>query len=353
MRRTLTAGGRSIGPGEPVFVIAEISANHRQDLTVAKATIDAAAEAGADAVKFQTYTADSLTLKSDAPWFRIHEGTAWDGRTLHEIYAEGELPLEWHAQLFAHAHDRGLLAFSSPFDEDAVDFLDELAVPAFKIASFEIFDHELISAVARKGKPVLISTGVATDADIAAALEVCRAAGNDQVALLKCTSAYPAPSAELNLRTIPDMAMRFDCTVGYSDHTMGLAAPLGAVSLGASIIERHITVDREDGGLDAGFSTSAQEFGALVAAIRDLEVALGHVEYGLTESTTRSRRFGRSLFVVADVAAGDEVSRDNVRSIRPADGLSPALLPTVLGRRFSRSLTAGTPLQLDHIAENS
>lgn len=353
MRRTFTIADVGIGPGHPVFVIAEISANHRQDLAVAMATIDAAADAGADAVKFQTYTADSLTLKSDAPWFHIAEGTAWDGRTLHDIYAEGELPREWHAELFAHARGRGLVAFSSPFDVDAVHFLDDLDAPAFKIASFEIFDHELIAAAARTGKPVLMSTGVATDADIAAALEVCQTAGNDQVALLKCTSAYPAPSSELNLRTIPDMATRFGCVIGYSDHTMGLSAPLGAVALGASVIERHITLDREAGGLDAGFSTSAEEFTNLVAAIRDLEVALGHVEYGLTESSARSRRFGRSLFVVTDVEAGDEVTRGNVRSIRPADGMAPAMLPQVLGKRFAQSLAAGTPLQAEHIVGTS
>jgi pseudaminic acid synthase len=352
MRESLTIADAVVGPGHAVFIIAEISANHRQDLDTAIATIDAAADAGADAVKFQTYSADALTLKSDAPWFRIDEGTAWDGRTLHDIYAEGELPREWHSELFAHAERRGLLAFSSPFDVDAVAFLDGLGAPAFKIASFEIFDHELISAAARTGKPVLISTGVATESDIHSALDVCRSAGNDQVALLKCTSAYPAPSNELNLRTIPDMARRFKCVVGYSDHTLGLSAPLGAVALGASILERHITVDRDAGGLDAGFSTSAQEFAQLVTAIRDLEVGLGRIEYDLTASCARSRRFGRSLFVVADVREGDPVTTDNVRSIRPADGMPPSTLPRLLGRRFAMAVSAGTPLSEELLARD-
>lgn len=345
MRESVMIGDSVVGPGHAVFVIAEISANHQKNLYTAIATIDAAADAGADAVKFQTYSADTLTLKSDAPWFRIDEGTAWDGRTLHDIYAEGELPREWHAELFAHARQRGLIPFSSPFDVDAVAFLDDLGAPAFKIASFEIFDHELIAAVARTGKPVLISTGVATESDIRAALDVCLSAGNDQVALLKCTSAYPAPSIELNLRTIPDMARRFECVVGFSDHTLGLSAPLGAVALGASILERHITVDRASGGLDAGFSTSAQEFTQLVSAVRDLEVGLGRVEYELTASCARSRRFGRSLFVVADVHAGDPVTAENIRSIRPADGMPPSMLPRILGRRFSTAVSAGTPLR--------
>ena len=337
-------GSAMVGSGHPVFIIAEISANHRQSLSLAKETIAAAADAGVDCVKFQTYTADSLTLDSDTEWFRIDEGTVWDGRTLHSIYSEGELPREWHAELFEYAHDQGLIAFSSPFDESAVGFLDELGVPAFKIASFEIFDHQLIAAAASRGKPVLISTGVATHSDIAAALDVCRSMGNDAVAVLKCTSAYPAPPKELNLRTIPDMADRFSCVVGYSDHTIGVSAPLGAVALGARIIERHITLDRAADGLDSSFSTNPEEFAHLVAAIRELEISLGTADYSLSDSSARNRRFGRSLFVVRDVSAGETVSLDNIRSIRPADGLHPQELPHVLGWSFRVDVAAGTPL---------
>lgn len=347
MGEAINIAGRQIGSDAPTFIIAEVSANHRQNLAIAKKAVAAAAAAGADAVKFQTYTADSLTLKSDASWFRISEGTIWDGRTLHDIYTEGELPYEWHAELFAYAQECGLLAFSSPFDVEAVHFLDNLDVPAFKIASFEIFDHELIATAARTGKPVLISTGVATGSDIEAALDVCRIEDNDQIALLKCTSAYPAPSADINLRTIPDMAQRFDCVIGYSDHTMGISAPLGAVALGAAIIERHITLDRADGGLDSSFSTSAEEFSQLVDAIRTLEAELGQVTYEISPSSERNRRFGRSLFVVKDVSAGDVVTRGNIRSIRPADGLPPKFLSSVLGRSFAKAVTAGTPLSED------
>jgi len=344
-------GSAMVGSGHPVFIIAEISANHRQSLSLAKETIAAAADAGVDCVKFQTYTADSLTVDSDATWFRIDEGTVWDGRTLHSIYSEGELPREWHAELFEYAHDHGLIAFSSPFDVSAVDFLDELGAPAFKIASFEIFDHQLIASAASRGKPVLISTGVATQSDITAALDVCRSVGNEDVALLKCTSAYPAPPEELNLRTIPDMADRFSCVVGFSDHTMGVSAPLGAVALGAKILERHITLDRGDDGLDSSFSTNPQEFARLVSDIRELEASLGSVDYSLSDSSSRNRRFGRSLFVVRDVSAGETVSLDNVRSIRPADGLHPQELPNVLGKRFRADVAAGTPLSHELLNE--
>lgn len=344
MHRSFSIAGHEVGEGSPTFVIAEISANHNQDLALARETIAAAAEAGADAVKFQTYTADELTFNGDGPWFRINEGTSWDGRTLHDIYSEGHMPWEWHSELFTFAQERGLIAFSSPFSARAVSLLEELDAPAYKIASFEIFDHELIAAAASTGKPVIISTGVATREDVRQALDVCVRSGNEDVAILKCTSAYPAPARELNLRTIPDMAAMFECTVGFSDHTMGLAAPLGAVSLGASIIERHLTLDRDKGGLDSSFSTSAEEFAELVKAIRELEEGLGKISYELSVSSVRNRRFGRSLFVVEDVVAGQEITRDNVRSIRPADGMLPRELPKVLGSRFTRDVSAGTPL---------
>lgn len=344
MRRSFSIAGRPVGEGLPTFVIAEISANHNQDFALARETVAAAAEAGADAVKFQTYTADELTFNGDGPWFRISEGTSWDGRTLYDIYSEGQMPWDWHAELFSYAQELGLIAFSSPFSPRAVSLLEELGAPAYKIASFEIFDHELIASAASTGKPVIISTGVATQEDIRQALDVCVDQGNHDVALLKCTSAYPAPAEELNLRTIPDMAATFDCTVGFSDHTMSLAAPLGAVALGASIIERHLTLDRDRGGLDSSFSTTAEEFASLIDAIRDLEESLGEISYELSSSSARNRRFGRSLFVVEDVVVGQEITRDNVRSIRPADGMLPSELPRVLGSRFTRDISAGTPL---------
>ncbi len=340
---------RRIGAGDPVFIIAEISANHRGSLAIARRTIEAAAAAGADAVKFQTYTADSLTLNSSQEYFRIQEGTVWDGRNLHDVYSEGELPRAWHRELLEYANQLGLVAFSSPFDVEAVAFLDSLGVPAFKIASFEIFDLELIATAARTGKPVILSTGVANESDIAAAMDVCRSEGNSPVAVLKCTSAYPAPAEELNLRNIPDMAERFSCVVGFSDHTMGLAAPLGAVALGAQIIERHITLDRTQASLDSSFSTNPQEFAHLVRNVRELEVALGSIDYSLGPSASRNRRFGRSLFIVRDVREGEIASSENVRSIRPADGLHPKELVNVIGKRFTSSIAAGTPLRHEHL----
>jgi len=347
----MTIADRRIGSGNPVFVVAEISANHRGSLHVARETIAAAAAAGADAVKFQTYKADSLTLNSSQECFRIKEGTVWDGRTLYDIYSEGELPRAWHPELISHANQLGLIAFSSPFDVDSVEFLDSLGVPAFKIASFEIFDLELIAAVARTGKPFILSTGVADESDIAAAIEVSRKLGNPAIAVLKCTSAYPAPPEELNLRMIPDMAERFGCIVGFSDHTLGLTAPLAAVALGAHIVERHITLDRAEKGLDSSFSTNPDEFAELVRRIRELETALGSIDYTLGPSASRNRRFGRSLFVVRDVEAGEVVSADNIRSIRPADGLHPKELSRVLGRTFISAVSAGSPLKHEHLSQ--
>lgn len=338
-----------VGSGHPVFVIAEISANHRGSLELARKTVEAAAEEGADAVKFQTYTGDSLTLNSSQECFRIQEGTIWDGRTLHDVYSEGELPWAWHEELFSYAHELGLIAFLSPFDVDAVAFLDSIGAPAFKIASFEIFDFELVAAVARTGKPVIISTGVADESDITSALEVCRDEGNTSVALLKCTSAYPAPPEELDLRTIPDMAQRFGCVVGFSDHTMGVVAPIGAIALGTQIIERHITLDRTAAGLDLSFSTTPQEFAHLVNQIRELEISLGSINYALGPSSSRNRRFGRSLFVVRDVSEGELATSENIQSIRPVDGLHPRDLSQVLGRRFTTAVSSGSPLRHEYL----
>lgn len=352
MNQSLTIGNRRIGPDSPCYIIAEVSANHKQNIHIARETVIAAAEAGADAVKFQTYTPDTLTYDSDSDIFRINYGTAWDGRTLHSIYSEGYMPWEWHAELFELANSLGMAAFSSPFDPTAVDYLVDLNVPAFKIASFEIVDLPLIRYVARQDRPVIISTGIASKGDIDAAVATCREEGNDQIVVLKCTSSYPAPPHELNLRTIAEISPTFGVIPGYSDHTMTNTAALAAVSLGACVLERHITIDRESGGLDSGFSTNAQEFKRLVEQVRELEIGLGQVTFDLSEEGKKSLRFSRSLFVVTDVTQGDLISTENVRSIRPNDGLPPKHLPEVLGKKFSRDVSAGTPLSWEEIAKH-
>ena len=267
MSKPVTIAGKQIGEGFPTYIIAEVSANHNQDIEIARQTVMAAAEAGVDAVKFQTYTPDTLTFDSDSEIFQIDHGTVWDGRTLYSIYSEGYMPWEWHEELFDLAHSLGLAAFSSPFDSTAVEYLANLDVPAFKIASFEIVDIPLIRHVARQGKPILISTGIARKEDIEAAVAACREEGNSEIIVLKCTSAYPAPASELNLLTIPAITETFGVLAGYSDHTMTPTAAIAAVTLGARVIERHITLDRSTGGLDAGFSTTAVEFKELVQQI--------------------------------------------------------------------------------------
>jgi pseudaminic acid synthase len=349
MSEFITIFGKKIGEGFPSYIIAEVSANHNQDIDIARQTVIAAAEAGVDAVKFQTYTPDTLTFNSTSEIFQINHGTAWDGRTLHSIYSEGYMPWEWHAVLFDLAKSLGMAAFSSPFDPSAVEYLAGLDVPAFKIASFEIVDIPLIRYVAQQGKPVLISTGVALEEDVVAAVTACREEGNNQIVVLKCTSAYPAPASELNLLTIPTIKTQFDVIPGYSDHTMTSTAAIAAVALGARVIERHITLDRESGGLDAGFSTSASEFKNLVQQIRETENALGISTFELSESGERSRRFSRSLFIVQDVKAGEAVTAENVRSIRPNNGLPPKDFPLVLGKKFSTAVSAGTPLSLEFL----
>jgi len=351
MSESITIAGKQIGQGFPTYIIAEVSANHNQDIEIARKTVIAAAEAGVDAVKFQTYTPDTLTFDSDTEIFQINLGTAWDGRTLYSIYSEGYMPWEWHEELFDLAKSLGVAAFSSPFDPTAVDYLANLDVPAFKIASFEIVDIPLIRYVAQQGKPVLISTGIAREEDILAAVSACRDEGNEQIVVLKCTSAYPAPASELNLLTIPTITNQFDVIAGYSDHTMTSTAAIAAVALGARVIERHITLDRAAGGLDAGFSTSADEFKDLVVQIRETEKSLGVSTFELSATGESSLRFSRSLFVVQDVKAGDLINTLNVRSIRPNNGLPPALLPQILGRTFAENVSAGTPLSHKMIRE--
>lgn len=332
-----------------VFIIAELSANHNHNFDTAVATIRAAAAAGADAVKLQTYTPDTITLDCDNNYFRIDHGTLWDGMTLYKLYEQAYTPWEWHAELMRVAREEGLVCFSSPFDATAVDFLEQLDVPAYKIASFEITDIPLIEYTASKGKPVIISTGIATQEEIAEAVEACRRMGNDRVSLLKCTSAYPATIEEANLKTMADMKERFGVTVGLSDHSLGYIAAVAAVAMGARIVEKHLILDRGMGGADSAFSMEPAEFRAMVDAIRDVEKAMGRVTYDLSEKSKNNRKFARSLFVVADIAAGEKITADNVRSVRPADGLPPKYLPVVIGKRAAHDLKRGMPLKAEDL----
>ncbi len=337
-------GNRSVSVGQPVYVVAELSANHNHDFDQAVRIIQAAKQAGADAVKLQTYTPGTITMASDRPEFQVRGGTLWDGQTLHDLYAEAFMPWEWQPRLKRVAEELGMDCFSSAFDPTAVDFLEEMNVPAHKVASFELVDIPLIQKMARTGKPLIVSTGMASVEEIEEALQSAREAGATQIALLKCTSAYPAPAEEMNLRTIPEMARRFGVPVGLSDHTMGIAAPVAAVALGACIIEKHLTLSRSVPGPDSAFSLEPHEFRAMVDAVRTAEKALGDVHYGCSGKEEASRAFRRSLFVVDDVKEGEAFTAANVRSIRPANGLHPRHLAEVLGKRAAQSIKRGTPL---------
>jgi len=345
--KEIRIGNKIISENSPVFIVAELSANHRQDLELAKDTIHAMKEAGADAVKLQTYTPDTVTINCNNEYFRINQGTLWDGKTFYELYKEAYTPWEWHYELKELAEKLGLIFFSTPFDKTAVDFLEKLNVPAYKIASFEITDIPLIEYAASKGKPMIISTGIATLCDIQEAVSACKRVGNDQIILLKCTSAYPAPLEEVNLRTIPNMAETFGCIVGLSDHTLGISVPIAAVALGARVIEKHFILDRKIGGPDAAFSLDPDDFRAMVKAIREVEKALGKVSYELTEKIKRSREFARSLFVVKDMKAGEVFTEENVKSIRPGYGLHPKHLKDILGKKARKDIKKGTPLSWD------
>ena len=338
---------RTIGAGHPVYVIAELSANHGQNFDQAVRIVEAAKQAGADAVKLQTYTADTITIRSDKPYFRVGGGTLWDGRTLHDLYREASTPWEWQPKLKKIAGDLGMHLFSSPFDDTAVDFLARMDVPAYKLASFELVDIGLIQKMARTGKPLIMSTGMATVEEIEEAVQTARQAGALEIALLKCTSAYPALPEEMNLRTIPELARRFDVPAGLSDHTMGIATPVAAVALGACIIEKHLTLSRAEPGPDSAFSLEPQEFKAMVDAARVAEKALGEIHFGISEKESASRVFRRSLFVVRDVKQGQPFSADDVRSIRPGHGLHTRHLPEVLGKPAARDIERGTPLTWD------
>jgi pseudaminic acid synthase len=344
----LEIAGRKVGPGQRVFIIAEMSANHRGDYAEAVEIIHAAAEAGADAVKIQTYTADTMTIDSDAAPFQI-KGGLWGGRTLYDLYREAFTPWEWYPRLKEEAEKAGVVLFSSPFDKTAVDFLADMDAPAYKIASFELVDIPLIEYAASKGKPLIISTGMGTLDEITDAVHAARSAGGGGLALLKCTSAYPASPEGLNLMTIPHLAREYDVVAGLSDHTLGVSVPAACVALGACIIEKHFIISRDKGGLDSSFSLEPDEFKDMVEAVRMTEQSLGTVRYGPAESEKGSLAHRRSLFVVKDMKAGEIFTEDNVRSIRPSDGLAPKYLKEVLGKKAGRTIERGEPLSWDMV----
>ena len=332
-----------------VFIIAELSANHNGDLQVALETVRAAKRAGADAIKLQTYTAKTMTIDCKNDFFMIKQDTAWDGEYLYDLYKRAYTPWEWHKDIYDLAKEEGLICFSSPFDNSAVDLLEELNSPIYKIASFEITDIPLIEYIASKGKPIILSTGIAEISDIELAIETCRKAGNNDITLLKCTSAYPADPSDANLLTIPDIKIRFGVKSGLSDHTMGIEGPIVATALGASVIEKHFILDKSIGGPDAHFSLDEKEFTEMVKAVRIAKQMMGKVDYEMTEKKKKSRQFSRSLFIVKDVKEGEEITRENVRSIRPGFGIHPKYFKEIIGKQFKLDLEKGTPMSFETI----
>ena len=349
MNKTIKIGNREVGPGKPCFVIAEMSGNHNQSYERAEELVRAAAKAGADAIKLQTYRADTITLDSDKPYFRTGEQSLWSGTTLYKLYEEAYTPWEWQPKLKKLADELGILCFSSPFDETSVDFLEEMDVPAYKIASFEICDIPLLKKVARTGKPIIMSTGIATMGDIERAIETCHEEGNDDVILLKCTSEYPAPFSEMNLKMIPNMAETFGCPSGLSDHSLGDEVAIAAVAQGACVIEKHMTLKRAEGGVDSAFSMEAEEMAAMVERIRHVEEALGVVDYRLTEVQKREKKGQRSLFATKDIKAGEIFTPENVKSVRPGAGLHTMYYEEILGKKATRDIEFADPLSFGDV----
>ncbi len=332
-----------------VFIIAELSANHGGDISIAKETIKAAKEIGANAIKLQTYTADTITLNSDREDFIIKGGTLWDNKKLYDLYQEASLPWEWHEELFAYAREIGIDIFSSPFDKTAVDFLEQFNPSAYKIASFEITDYELIRYTASKGKPMIISTGIATIEEIQDAVDICRSEGNHDIILLKCTSAYPAALEDANLTTIPNLAETFGVISGFSDHTLGTTAPVVAATLGAKVVEKHFILDKSIGGADADFSLDKEEFAQMIKAVRDAEKLLGKVDYSITEKKKKSRVFSRSLYVAKDIKKGEVFTEDNIRSVRPGYGTPPKYLPEFIGKMSNVDCFSGDRAKINMV----
>tara|TARA_B110000902_G_scaffold241936_1_gene292772 strand:+ start:144 stop:1190 length:1047 start_codon:yes stop_codon:yes gene_type:complete len=341
----------TIDKNSSVFIIAELSANHNGSIETAIETVRAAKRAGADCIKLQTFTADTITLDSNKDDFKIKQGTLWDGQYLYDLYKSTHLPWEWHKELMEVAKEEGLICFSSPFDPTAVEFLETLNVPAYKIASFEITDIPLIELIASKGKPVIISTGIAEEIDIELALDACKRMGNNNIALLKCTSSYPAPIDEANMCMVKDLANRFNVISGLSDHTLGATVPVVATVFGAKIIEKHFILDRSIGGADASFSMNESEFTEMVKAVREAESAIGVVDYSLTEKQKMGKDFCRSLYVVKDVKVGEILTEKNIRSIRPGFGMHPKFYNEVLGKKVKYSIQKGTPLDSKYFEE--
>ena len=339
----------TIDENSPVFIIAELSANHGGSIEIAIESVKAAKRAGANCIKLQTFTADTITLDSKNKDFKISQGTLWDGQYLHDLYKTTHLPWEWHEEIMEVAKQEGLICFSSPFDPTSVEFLETLNVPAYKVASFEITDIPLIELIASKGKPVIISTGIAGEEDIELALDACKRMGNNDIALLKCTSSYPAPIEEANMSMVKDLAERYNVISGLSDHTMGSTVPVVATAMGARIIEKHFILNRDIGGADASFSMDEKEFSSMVKAVREAEKAIGIVNYNLTEKQLKAREFSRSLYVAEDVKKGDLVTKSNLRSVRPGYGLHPKFLKDLFGKEFNKDIKKGERMNFNLI----
>lgn len=350
MKDKIEIGSKIISKSSPVYIVAEMSGNHNMDFDRAKEIIYRSKCAGADAVKLQTYTADTITLDCDNEYFQIKHGTLWDGDTLHSLYQKAYTPWEWQEALFQYAHEIGIEMFSSPFDCSAVDFLENIGVPAYKVASFEINDIPLIQKIARTGKPIIIATGIAELADIELAIQTCKKEENDQIILLKCTSAYPTPYDEVNINMVGTLQQTFGCIVGVSDHTFGSVVPILSVAMGGKMIEKHVTLRRSDGGTDAEFSMEMSEFEDMCKQVRMAEKAMGIKTYYLTESQKMERHFSRSLFVAEDIKSGDVLNEKNIKSVRPADGMHTKYFSEIMGKHVNQDLKKGTPMDWSYIS---